>query len=277
MKTIDFTHPGGFPLTQDGLDYLQGAYTECLKAFAAMGVDGSTPIIVSGMEFSVPGVGEVAVSDGWFFFNNELIKFIGGTQFVGIGGTVAVVEISAATINLTYNDGSVYPAIKEKTATIISSVPISDATHFVYTAMQPLQVAFGKKGKEQVWQSLPVSTSSTDGGVIGTLYYKKNFLTNTLQVRGILTANNALNFAASPYGMFYTAGTMPAGYIPANNTFFTAHFYLSAMVKDDLGVAWIKEIQCTLTSTGDFNINWIKPDSGTSSYGILLNFILPLD
>jgi hypothetical protein len=47
MKTIDFTKPGGFPLTQDQLNYLQSAYIEAINALAAMGGGGTSPSCVS--------------------------------------------------------------------------------------------------------------------------------------------------------------------------------------------------------------------------------------
>ena len=277
MKTIDFTHAGGFPLTQEGLDYLQTAYTECLNVFASMGASGSAPIIISGMEMTVPGAGEVAVTDGWFFYNGELVKFTGSTQFVGIGGTVALVVIAASASSLTYNDGSVYPAIKDKGATLTCALPVTDATHFPYSAMQQFQVAFGANGREVVWNTLAVSTDPTVGGVTGTVYYKKNLLTNTLQIRGVLTASNAQNFAASPYASYYSMCTLPAGYVPGNNTYFGTQYFLATQIKDDMGVAWIKEVNAGINSSGVISLNWIKPESGVSVYGVLFNVIVPLD
>ena len=67
MKTIDFTKPGGFPLTQDQLNYLQSAYKEAINAVAAMGGSGAVPVIVSGMVVANPSTGDYSITDGWFY------------------------------------------------------------------------------------------------------------------------------------------------------------------------------------------------------------------
>jgi hypothetical protein len=41
MKSIDFSQPGGFPLTQDNLDYLQQSYSEAVNALAAVASNSS--------------------------------------------------------------------------------------------------------------------------------------------------------------------------------------------------------------------------------------------
>ena len=277
MKKIDFSHPGGFPFTQDQLNYLQDAYTECINALTNLGVSGSTPVIINGMELSVPGSGLIAITDGWFFYNGELVKFTGDTLPVGTGGTVAVVEITPSTSNLIYNDGSSFPAILEKTATFIAATSVTDATHFPYSAMKPFQLVFGHNGRESSWNSLVVNTDPSVGGVTGTIYYKKNFLTNTLQIRGSLIANYAQNLAASPYALFYTMCMLPADYTPAQNVWFGGHYFLASMIKDDMNVGWIKQLTIGINTSGVISVNWIKPEISISGYGILFNAIVPLD
>jgi hypothetical protein len=71
MKTIDFSHTGGFPLTQDDLNHLQNAYTECIDALTAMGVGDSTPVIIWGMNYSVLAPGTATLTSGWFFITEN--------------------------------------------------------------------------------------------------------------------------------------------------------------------------------------------------------------
>lgn len=274
MKSIDFTHPGGFPLTQDQLDYLQQAYTECLNALSLMG--GPGPTIISGMEVVLSG-GTTTVTDGWFFYNGQMVQFISATYTAIPAGDDVLVNINPSVTSLTYNDGSIYGAILGASATLLLGPTITTATQFPFSILTPFQLIFGKNGRESTWGSLAVSTAVSDGGVTGTIFYKKDLLANTLQIRGVLTAGNALNFAASPATLFYSMGNLPVGYYPANNTYFTAQYFLSGLIEDDLGVDWIKQVNCSINTGGELYINWIKPSSSISSYGVAFNTIIPLD
>jgi len=276
MKSINFTHPGGFPLTQDELDYLQQAYTECIYALTRMGGDGSTPTLISGMESSVPSPGAVTIADGWFFYNGELIKFTGDTVSPATG-TVPLIVISPVATNLTYNDGSSFPAVLNKTATVVAAASVTDATHFPYSALQPFQTFFGNGGREANWNQIVVATDTADGNVEGTIYYKKNWLTNTLHIRASLNANAANNFSASPFALNYLMGTLPSGYIPNNAAYFTTYYFAANMFEDDLGVAWVKQLTSAISTSGQIYINFIKPESSVSAYSVIFNTIIPLD
>ena len=271
MKSIDFSKPGGFPLTQDRLAYLQTAYSEVLQAIVAMG--GAGPFVISGMVVSGGGN---TVSSGWFYYNGDIVQFTGGTVSP-LGGEVALVKITPIATTLTYNDGSTPTVVFDKTAMLAHGISLMDATHFPVSALIPFGVGFGQNNRESIWQSIIVNTDPAVGGVTGTIYYKKDFTANTLQVRGVLLANNAQNFSASPSALFYTMGTLTGGYFPSNEGFFIANYYISNMIKDDQGVAWIKQINCAINTSGQVLINWIRPDIAIAGYGIQFNTIMPLD
>lgn len=275
MRTIDFTHSGGFPLTQDELNYLQQAYTECINALGAMGGDAALPAIISGMTKTVAG-SAVTISAGWFFYNGSIIKFTGGT-ITPTGTDVPLILIGNNTTSLTYYDGSSFPALNNVTATLVSGPAATSSSQFPYSIMQPYQYFFGLRGREATWNTLGVNTLPASGGVTGTIYYKKNFITNTLTLQATLTANNAQNFPASPGAGNSLMGVLPAGYIPNVNTYFTAYYYAATMFKDDLGVSWVKQINCTINPTGQIAINFIKPESSIVAYTVLLNAIISLD
>ena len=276
MKKIDFTHAGGFPLTQENLDYLQQAYTECVNALTMMGGDGTTPILISGMVSTTPSPGSTSVTNGWFFYNGEMVRFTGGTV-TPTGTDVPLIVISPASTNLTYYDGSIYPAVLSTTATLSSGPTLTDATHFPLSALQPFQVIFGLGGRESGWNGIFVSTPVLDGGVSGYIYYKKNFLTNTLHIRASLNANNAQNFSASPAALNALMGTLPAGYIPNNVVYFTTYYFASNLFKDDLGVSWVKQLTSTVSPAGQILINFLRPDISVSAYTVMFNTIIPLD
>jgi hypothetical protein len=271
MKSIDFSRPGGFPLTQDRLAYLQTAYSEVLQAIIAMG--GAGPFIISGMAIS--GGGDT-VSSGWFYYNGDIIQFTGGTV-VPTGGDVPEVVITPIANPLTYNDGSTPTVIFDKTAALTHGPGITDATHFPVSALIPFGVNFGQNNRESTWQSIAVSTDPSVGGVTGTIYYKKDFIANTLQIRAVLLSNNAQNFHASPGALFYIMGVLPGGYIPNNMVNFTGYYYISSLIKDDVGQSWIHQVNCTVNPAGQIGVNWIKPDISVGGYGIQFNTVIPLD
>ena len=279
MKAIDFTKPGGFPLTQDQVNYLQRAYTECINAIAMMGGDSTAPIIISGMTVTNPATGTYNITDGWFFYNNELIRFNAGgvTGASGASDVYAVITASAGT--LIFNDGSTPGVILDKSAQlqVLPTGTATDATHFPLSALIPFGRQFGIANRETTWHTMSVSTAAAAGGVTGTVYYKKDFTANTLHIRGLLSANNAQNFTASPSILYYLMGTLPTTFAPSNNVYFSAYYFVANLIKDDLGVSWIKQINCSLNSVGQLYINWIKPDVSVSAYGVNFNAIIPLD
>jgi hypothetical protein len=280
MKAIDFTKPGGFPLTQDQLGYLQTAYTECLDVLASLGTNVTTtaPVILSGMLSTTTG-GTTTVSAGWFFYNGRMVRFPAQSYGTVITGNAMYVVVTPAATPLTYNDGSTPNVIEDVTGVLNSLVNTTptDSTHSLLSALLPIGVGFGSNNREQVWQSIAVSTAPADGGVTGTIYFKKDLTANTLQVRGALAANNAQNFAASPSALYAIMATFPIGYIPNNIANFTGYYYVSSLIKDDLGIAWIKQVNCALNNTGQFYVNWIRPDVAILGYGIVFNTIIPLD
>jgi hypothetical protein len=279
-KSIDFTKPGGFPLTQDQLDYLQAAYTECVNVLASLGAKSgmTAPFILNGMQSTVIG-GTTTVSAGWFFYNGHMVRFPSQSYGTVITGNAMYVVVTPTATPLTYNDGSMPNVIEDVTgvlASLVSSTP-TDATHFQLSALVPFGAGFGVNNREQVWQSIAVSTAPADGGVTGTVYFKKDNAANTLQIRGVLAANNAQNFAASPGALYSVMGTLPTGYIPNNSAYFSAYYFVSSLIKDDLGIAWIKHLTCGINTTGQLYVNWIRPDVSILGYAIDFNTIIPLD
>ena len=71
-KRIDFSHLGGFPLTQETLDFLQQSYTGAFEAIAKLAGNFS---ILTGCE----EVG-LNINNGWIVYNNEIIPLVGGAK-----------------------------------------------------------------------------------------------------------------------------------------------------------------------------------------------------
>ncbi|MBL7693058.1 MAG: hypothetical protein JNM41_15800 [Flavipsychrobacter sp.] len=244
-----------------------------------MGGSGSAPVVVSGMVVSNPSTGDYSITNGWFFYNGEMIRCESSSVSGATGGSDVYVSITETSAPLIYFDGSTPNVINEKTASlaVLPTGTVADATRFPLTDLNPYGKVFGAANRDAAWKTLSVSTSVVDGGVSGTVYYKKDHTTNTLHIRGVLTASNAQNFAASPGSLYYLMGSLPAAYAPVNTGYFVAQYFGAGLIKDDAGVGWVKQINCGLTNGGNLFANWIKPDLSVSAYGIVFNDILPLD
>jgi hypothetical protein len=142
MKAIDFSINGGFPLTQDELDYLQQAYTEGLNALSATGEESGQPAALRGMEVTTGAGGAVTVTDGWLLYNGDLIAFTGSTVTLA-GSGVALVTINTNTTYLTYNDGGVHPSLSVQVATLTVGTATTTATVFPLSALRPFHHYFG--------------------------------------------------------------------------------------------------------------------------------------
>lgn len=278
MKSIDFSQPGGFPLTQDNLDYLQQSYSEAVTALAGVASNSSLPVLINGIQIVNPSTGFYDATAGWFFYNGELIRFNASTTSGASGLMAPYIVITQLATPLVFNDGSTPTVIFDKVATL-QALPSStsiDANRFPITALLPYGAGLGANNKEQSWNVLNVSTPAIDGGVTGSVFYKKDFIANTLHIRGSLLSANAQNFAAAPSSGFYLMGVLPAAYSPAHDTFFTSQYFSSMFVKDNLGISWIRLINSGINSGGQFYINWLKPEIAITGYGINFNTIIPL-
>ena len=283
MKAIDFTQPGGFPLTQDQLGYLQTAYTECLNALAAMGGDG--PFTISGctvLKTHVSGTTyNYSIDPGWVYYQGNMIR-VPSIGLAGIDESIhaAYLLIVPTAWPLTFNNGSTPNVVSDNNLTL-TALPIGtpdDSTRFLLSGLIPFGVGFGNNNKESVWNTLAVSTSSSSGGVTGNIYYRKNYLTNTVQLRGFLASANAQNFAASPAATYYLMATLPNGYRPIypEAPFFALNVF-ATLFKDDAGVGWIEGINGVLNSGGQVKLVWLKPESSIAGYSVTFNTIIPLD
>jgi hypothetical protein len=101
-KRINLTNLGGFPLTQDVIDFMQQSYRASISALAKMCGD---KVIITGVD-----VAGNNVSDGWIVFNGELMPFVGGS----LGLTIIISETAET---LVFEDASTPNVLFTKTAT----------------------------------------------------------------------------------------------------------------------------------------------------------------
>ena len=77
MNRIDFTKTGGFPLSQNTLDFLQSEFRDVFGCVALLLGD---LVILSGVEITGPYVR----SAGWVCINGEILPFQGGTETTNV-------------------------------------------------------------------------------------------------------------------------------------------------------------------------------------------------
>ena len=279
MKAIDFTKPGGFPLTQDQMGYLQTAWQEVADQLLGLGVNNSSPAILSGMVSSTSGA-TVTVSDGWFVYNGQAVNFAAQTYTTPVtSGDAVYIVVTPSATPLTFNDGSAPDVVLDSTGvlTILSDTTAIDTTHFLLASLVPFGVGLAMNNRDAAFTTITVSTPAADGGVVGSIYYKKDWAANTLHLKGFLAAGNANNFAASPTYAVKVMGILPIGYYPtliAGN--FTAQTTYGSRFFDDTGVVWIDILNGFVDTAGNINIEWLKPATVTH-YNCVFNVTIPLD
>ena len=221
MKSIDFTQPGGFPLTQDQLGYLQTAFAEVMPNLIGYRNPGvNVAVRLSGMVSTV-AVGTTTVSAGWFLYNNALIRFGGGSY-----GSVALshaiyVQIANNGSPLTFNDGSTPTVIYDQLASLVQLVSTTpdSGTLFKLANLQDFC-------RETNWTTVNFSGYLTGLGATGTIKYKKDYLSNMLQIAGSLSVTGAISLGGTA-GYIDDVGpgtlmlTLPVGYRPSNRASFT--------------------------------------------------------
>ncbi len=272
-KEIDFSNTGGFPLTQDTLEYMQEGYREVLLALATYGIDATTistniPVVLTGMSI----VGNIYKA-GWLYYNGAVICFPNDINITGLpalgGGGVYGWVVTETDTPLTFNDASTPNVMKLQQATIAAGTTLGSTFIPLSTTLHYPQEYFLLRGKEATETHLSVSA----GGISGDVYYRKNIMNNTLHIRG----NLAITTSVSATPTYYNLGTLAAAYRPASQAIpFKALFrYHLSTLKEQSGVDYIRDLNMELDTAGLLNVGALQPASG--SYGVSFNCILPLD
>lgn len=123
FHTVNFTKTGGFPLTQNAMEYIQQSYNDVLEAVARM---AGQYVIVTGVTETAPNV----YSNGWVAIEGQFMPFIGGVNS-------GFVSITPAYSGLTFRDGSTPIVYTSYTATFgVSGIPFGN---FKYLTLESLK------------------------------------------------------------------------------------------------------------------------------------------
>ena len=280
MKTIDFNQPGGFPFTQNTLGYLQESYMDGINVLAGVAHNETAyvPAIIKGMVQTDAGGGVTNVSAGWFYWNNELVRFPAQSYPTPVGGNAIYVVVTPVGTPLTFNDGSTPDVLFDKTGVLTelaSSTPASSTT-LLLSRLVPFHEALGVRARTAE-SSLSVATLTADGEVTGTIYYRKDTMSKNVLIRAVLTASAAQNFAPAPNYAFKLMATLPVGFRPiVGSVYLTAHYIGTPLIGDDAGVSWLETFPLQIETSGDISVRWKKPASGVTTYGIYVQGIVPI-
>jgi hypothetical protein len=278
MKTFDFSHLGGEPLCQDDLDYLQTAWKECFSGLAEMGGASAGPFIVSGCAVTRALVGgtiyNYSIAAGWVYYNGEMVA-VNATGPIAIDESLnaAYIQITPTSGPLTYFSGAIYNVINDNSAALVSmAIATADSgTLFALAHLKPF-------GREAAETHIVVATGGGAGTLSGDIYYRKNYLNNTLQMRGVLATSTPSDFAAWPGTTNIICGAMPDGYRPkAYRVAFNVNMPKGGNVIKDINGTYFSRLNGTVETNGNISIDWIKPDGGIGIYIVEFNFVMSLD
>ncbi len=135
MKSIDFSRPGGFPLTQEKLAYLQNSWQEMIVALVSTCDSGGAPVLITGMGIGVAGGTTYNVNDGWLFYGGELIRFVGAYGVEITDTPIVVITRNSTPAPQPYFSGITPNVINESTATLVDGPNVTDADHFRLDAL----------------------------------------------------------------------------------------------------------------------------------------------
>lgn len=186
MKRFDFTQMGGFPLTQDRLEWMQDGYITAINALAGL-AGGTNPLSLDGVELTAGSwTTGGTVSDGWVWHPTlGLMPFIGGvftTTTMGVAYTDLVTP-------LTFQNNSQPNVQIRRVARIVAGATgqLRDLSQNRWSTQ------FGKSN-QGVWQSGTLYPNYT--GWIKSMYVPFNGM---VHIKGVVSGNAQLGGGMMPF------------------------------------------------------------------------------
>ncbi len=272
MKTINLTNAGGLLFNQDHLAFMQSAWKEFLRAFTSMGGEGyGGPVILSGMALDGS-----SLTPGYFAVDGEVYFTNGGTIVIAPGpGNTLGITLNTVTITENYANGASQEVMYSTTGVfgIVPNSPPADS--YTMASFKLFGESFGARHRED-WVAITVSTGSGFGSVTGSVRYRKNILTNTLELSGVLTALTPADFPTLPSNTPIVIATLPTGYVPLFNRPFITHISDNTKPLDRTSSQYLLQLSAMVTISGDIGINFVRPVT-TATYGLWFCVSIPLD
>lgn len=265
-KYTDIPVTGGLQFDWELYAWDRAGLYESLKA--VLGDCGNTPTIVSG-ELD-------AFTNAWLMINGELVPFVPpGVGLAVSPGYAAYVVVSESGTDAELEDGGTVNVLNKLKVAGFQILEIATAPP---TAIPPANFVkfhkiFGDVGRNSLW----VNTSVTAAQYDAEIFYRKNMLTNTLQLKGSVTVKNVGFLSTSNY--YYAIFTgIAAQYRPVTTVPFPAFFrYHGTSLKDHSGSDFISQLNGEWRADGSLAMGLRKPDTSVTSYIVTFNCIIPLD
>jgi len=218
MRRVDFTLPGGIPLTQGRIKELQDTYMEAINALTRL---AGNNCIVSGCTESAGGM----IAAGWVILNGELLPFKGGAKLnrlykketavasaqYGDGQTKNVTyEVEAAFIGTSPAGSVLWSNIKPIDTLTTLSVALASHTgnksnpHGVTKA----QIGLGNASNTSD-ANKPVSTATQ--AALNALDLNLSFRSDLIKLLGNVFGNNYILYGCELSGSNRTAGAVVIG------------------------------------------------------------------
>jgi len=278
MNTLDLTKTGGFPFTQDMLDWVQQNSLAVMNMLGAkllpdsLANTANTPVALVGIN---PGTTQIYKA-GWLWYNNEILHFptdidASGLPTLSLGsGLVYGFSIQEVDTPVAYFDGSSHNTKISRTVTIASGVNAITATFIPLTTTI---YYFGNGLKETSWNTL---SGTPPAGITPTIKYRKHFLSNTVELDIYMLIDSAA--LGGPFGGVVL--TLPVGYRPMST------YYFAGIINPPGGIPYLYDNQTPtapivaipiwIDTSGNVNIK-VVPSNPSATYPISLRANIALD
>jgi hypothetical protein len=253
MKEVNFTtggrrwHGTDFVLLQkENLDILQGFFS----TYGICVVQGCTVSSTVNTWSISAGLICINTNDGY-----KIARFPGVSNLSSLAGYIAIVKTTNTKL---YDNGTTALANYSYDAAYYASLPgglpsggFMDVSNMVYfpNALLSKQVT--------AWNSLSLSGT---GYATGTLYYRKNFFSNTLQIRGSISPTTSV---ASTPPLYYFIAQLPTAFIPANTVAFPCFIRYHNLILEENGYQGVPLRQITGEIVG------LGANQGVISFGLV--------
>ena len=274
MDKIDFSKLDGFPLDQDVMSFLQNAKLRGdVSLFADCPAD--TIVILSGLQVTNTTGTVFQLSAGYFYLNGQVYFTSGNSQNIaGAGLNELGMTVQFNLEGLVFEDDTVKNVV-------IKDAPFLDLKADGTANFYPVRnwkawhdYSFSRSKTAEFSQSV---SGGLNGGLTGTVYFRKNTVANTLHIRGTITAADAQAlYAPATYAALMT---LPEGYRPAYDVPFAAfyRYHTTARKKTHDAVDYLMQVNAALRADGILQAGFIRPEAGVTSYSVSFNTIIPLD
>ena len=259
MRRVDYSYPGGLPLSQDVLDWMQQGYGEVLKGMCMRGYPDEI-VAISGCVYD--GTANT-VSSGWLFDGDEPVYFPGGDL---TAAATNMIKLQTTTTTLVYGTGAVNPTYVNKQYVLDASglIDVRNIKRFGITSESVL--------------SIPVATTE----VVGEIHLMANLAARQIYIKAdlLVQESNLVTDGQTVQLIDHAtiAGDVIGKLIPGGNVYFTGMLNTigtgSGGVPTDTGGHPFYNINFKFISTGLYG--WFKQTGGTD-YHVYINSIIPLD